>query len=419
MMRLWAFTLIVLTLSCSDDHPGIQVLFPDQDARDLAARLELLAVDPEPGESCSWARGKTPAVLGERVMATVEVDLRAKQSSSATLPDVPARPLLISALVYKADGSLFLAGCAPVDPGGAGPGEVLVELECPDGSSYPDYHCGDKTPWTKVALETTSQLQDIWGSSDDDIWAVGTAGTILHHDGNAWSEVASKTSQTLRAVWGTGPSNVWAVGDNGTSVVYNGTSWLLRSTGTTRGLHAVWADSTTIAFAAGDNGTILASAVKGSWSTVSSSVTSNSLRGIWGSSPTQIRIVGAGGQVIVLDADGWGVESTGTTQYLYGISGSSASSIWAVGASGTILRLDGSSWSAATSGTSKTLYDVWCHSAEKAWAVGADGTILRYDGNAWVVEPSGATAGLRGVWASDSGQVWAVGGSGLILHRTP
>src|SRR5690606_30117186 len=45
-------------------------------------------------------------------------------------------------------------------------------------------------------------LFKVWGAAADDVWAVGAAGTALHHDGTRWSSVDPPTSARLLAAWG-------------------------------------------------------------------------------------------------------------------------------------------------------------------------------------------------------------------------
>jgi hypothetical protein len=70
--------------------------------------------------------------------------------------------------------------------------------------------------WMPDASGTTRDLAGVWGASDDDVWAVGAGGTILHWDGAVWSPVPSGTTADLRGVWGIATRDVWAVGAGGT-----------------------------------------------------------------------------------------------------------------------------------------------------------------------------------------------------------
>ena len=71
--------------------------------------------------------------------------------------------------------------------------------------------------WTwQNPLPQGNDLNAIWGSSADDIFAVGDYGTILHHDGIKWRVVDSLTTSTLIGIWGSSSSDVFAVGLEGT-----------------------------------------------------------------------------------------------------------------------------------------------------------------------------------------------------------
>ena len=70
--------------------------------------------------------------------------------------------------------------------------------------------------------------------------------------------------------------------------------------------------------------------------------------------------------------------SSGTGDDLKGVWGTSTSDIFTVGGSGRILHYDGSEWSEMSSGTANILYDVWGTSAFDVFAVGENGTILHY-----------------------------------------
>ena len=105
--------------------------------------------------------------------------------------------------------------------------------------------CGSKSsknptqPIVPVVLRWTVQItgassNGVWGSSANDIFAVGVSGTIRHYNGTAWASMASGTSQYLAGVWGSAANNVFAVGDGGTILKYNGTAWGAQNSGVTR-----------------------------------------------------------------------------------------------------------------------------------------------------------------------------------------
>jgi len=105
---------------------------------------------------------------------------------------------------------------------------------------------------------TTNILDAVWGSSDNDVFAVGFSGTILHYNGSAWRTVTSGIAPDLYAVWGSSDSDVFAVGDLATVLHYDGNTWsrMRGSISSTYPLHGVWGSSGNDVFAVG-NETIL------------------------------------------------------------------------------------------------------------------------------------------------------------------
>ncbi len=133
-------------------------------------------------------------------------------------------------------------------------------------------------PWPLAkfhSVESAPVLYGIWGSEVhyggndeagspilEEVFAVGSKGTIAHRVGNFtnWSTTftsSNPTSVTLRGVWGTGTTDVVAVGDQGTILAYDGTSWNAEPIGTSVNLYAVTGSRTGQVMAVGDEGTIL------------------------------------------------------------------------------------------------------------------------------------------------------------------
>lgn len=68
--------------------------------------------------------------------------------------------------------------------------------------------------WT-LAYPSTTQAYGIYYRSNQDIWAVGEQGRILHWDGSSWSAVDNNVAYALYGVGGFGDRDIWVVGDNG------------------------------------------------------------------------------------------------------------------------------------------------------------------------------------------------------------
>jgi hypothetical protein len=105
-------------------------------------------------------------------------------------------------------------------------------------------------------------VHGIWGSTPNDVWAVGElfsdggrAGALLHFDGSAWS-VETNDANGLNAVWGSAANDVWAVGNGGAILHWNGMAWSPSASGTTNVLNGVWGSSATDVWVVGDLGVL-------------------------------------------------------------------------------------------------------------------------------------------------------------------
>ncbi len=106
-------------------------------------------------------------------------------------------------------------------------------------------------------------LNEAWGSSITDVWAVGstdsyTIGTIGHWNGSKWKQHSSNTNNSLLSVSGRNATDVWAVGHKGTVLHYSGSNWVPQNaTSTSAVLYGVWAAKNGEVFVVGSSGTVL------------------------------------------------------------------------------------------------------------------------------------------------------------------
>jgi hypothetical protein len=272
----------------------------------------------------------------------------------------------------------------------------------------------DGSQWSSAAIQLP--LRGVWGASATDVWAVGERGTILHWNGAAWAGAPSGTTSTLFGVWGVSTGDVWAVGDAGTILHWNGSAWSSVASGTANQLSGVWGASTGDVWAVGDAGTILRWSGS-AWSSVASG-TVNQLSGVWGSSGTDVWAVGAAGTILRWSGGGWSGVASGTTTGLLGVWGSSWNDVWAAGSGGVVTHWDGATWSGVPGGTASSLQGVWGSSGTDVWAVGAGGVMMRWNGASWSSMTTGTTTDVTSVWGRSASDVWAVGAGGTILHWT-
>jgi photosystem II stability/assembly factor-like uncharacterized protein len=111
----------------------------------------------------------------------------------------------------------------------------------------------------------------------------------------------------------------------------------------------------------------------------------------------------------------WRPQTSNTTQGLRGVWGSSASDVYVVGAQGTILHSRGDGvWTPQTSGTAKDLHAIWGAGPHDLYAAGD--VLLRSSGDGnWRTESAPST--LMGVWGSAANDVYIAGVFG-ISHST-
>lgn len=93
-----------------------------------------------------------------------------------------------------------------------------------NGSIFHNTSNGDKKGWDKIYHSlTTKRLNSVYGISENFVYAVGDSGIILHKNESGWSKIEnSVSSSNLNGVWGNGDVNgLYAVGNDGT-ILYLG-----------------------------------------------------------------------------------------------------------------------------------------------------------------------------------------------------
>lgn len=241
----------------------------------------------------------------------------------------------------------------------------------------------------RLQSELPATLLAVFGFSDQDIFAAGSEGTILHYDGTAWSLMDSTTSKQICAVWGSSKTDVYAVTcqDSG-----------------------LWGPNQVLHFDGAH------------WSALPRT-TNSWLSGIWGTDAAHVYAVGSQG-IFQIGSDGPVL-----------LSGQGGSAIWmadpshlfVVGPHGKILHGDGVNWTAMPKLVDHDLVAVFGRSAEDVYAVGYIGSswaiptsepvVLHWNGTVWQEQSTPALFGLSGVWVDPQGTAWAVGHRGELLRQ--
>ena len=267
--------------------------------------------------------------------------------------------------------------------------------------------------WGRMGSSTYAELWDIWGTSANDIFAVGGDGAIIHYDGAAWHTMESTrenvSGSSLRGVWGSSSSNVYAVGYHGVILEYNGNAWSLVYGGNEPFFFFdVWGSSASDIFVVGEQGKIV-HYDGNAWRSMDSGTFSWGLSAVWGSSASDVFVVGEYGKIFHYDGNAWSSMDSGTLKTLNGVWGTSATDVYAVGDSRTILHYNGSTWSPMTVKHGSYFNDVWGTSDSDIFVVGRFGGILHYNGSTW--SPMAESVGdvLYGIWGTSPTNVYAVG----------
>ena len=97
-------------------------------------------------------------------------------------------------------------------------------------------NAGSYSQWNGTAWKTeyvparSGGGNKLWGSTSSNLYLVGTNGSISHYDGSTWTQMNSNTIVDLQDVWGTDANHIWATGttvDYSRSIVlsFDGTNW--------------------------------------------------------------------------------------------------------------------------------------------------------------------------------------------------
>jgi len=187
-------------------------------------------------------------------------------------------------------------------------------------------------------------------------------------------------------------------------------------------LRGVWGTSASDVWAVGYHGAL--KHFNGTSWTNFTSGTTEPLIGVWGTSPSNVWIVGGlNGTILHYDGASWSSAfERGQRGALFGVWGGSASDVWVVGNVDSVFHYNGTTWSNVATIT-PTIFGMWGNTASDIWAVGYSpappapfGTIFHYDGATWSGVYPGTTQGLSGVWGTSASDVWATGAGGVIVH---
>jgi hypothetical protein len=306
----------------------------------------------------------------------------------------------------------------------------------------------DGNRWTRLQGNVSERyLKALWGRGDT-LYVAGHQrdasfkhrGLVMRSTdgGETWEEDVTEAAAGHRLLWGVyggDAGHVYVSGQQTNTVTGvpeavilktedGGATWteVVLAESTSRGLNRVWAQGQHVFAAgfAGSQGLVVRSSDGGATWTQQVVPQTGALVGVWGFSPTDVTMVGAGGRVAHWDGSGWSSVGPGGAAGLQGVWGSSPSDLWAGGDSETFARNTGSGWTVVTGP------DRWDHNYGAVWGTGPgdlfvvsrwlDNTftvgtaLLRRTAQGWTTErPWERKLELTGIWGTGTGTVIVTG----------
>lgn len=278
----------------------------------------------------------------------------------------------------------------------------------------------DGTGWRPLTRGALPSLRCVWPADTRSAVAFGLEESALNLDGEEWRhiDIPAQSAVNINAAWGTSANNIYAVGDNGRVMHFDGSQWLFElNLGVN--YRGVWGAWETDVWVVGDSGRIVYGGGGQNWVT-QLSATTRSLYGVWGESEQHVFAVGVAGEIVELADNRWTRLLKATDRNLLDVcgvevpsgGGEAAYAVYAVGAEGTILRrdVDTGDWEAMDSPVSSTLFALGVARGDAVFAAGSGGVVLTLDRGEWKQVASTTSADLYDIAATPGGRLFVVGG---------
>lgn len=297
--------------------------------------------------------------------------------------------------------------------------------------------------WQVVHQGLDGALLSVWGTSADDVWAVGAdpgdGPLVLHWDGTAWEQMDTGHTGTLWWVFGFEGGPVYMGGEGGAILRYEGGAFSTMTTPGTQTVFGIWGASEDDVWAVGGDSTATSGGFAWRLDGGDEWVEEPTLPGevpmtaavwkVYGISADDVWLVGSQGVSLHWDGSALSPGSTGVGTSLFTVHGN-AERFAAVGglANGIIVEHEGGEWHDVTVDLAMPgLSGVVLGEADEGYAVGAYGSVYSRGSDGWHLEETGLDVNrtLHGVWLDPSGGVWAAGGQtnafplidGVLIHR--
>ena len=309
----------------------------------------------------------------------------------------------------------------------------LLAGGCSDPPATPE-------PWTVVHEDLPPALMSIWGTSPNDVWAVGAdlpgdadGPLVLHWDGVSWTRKPTGTTGDLWWVFGFPGGPVYMGGKGGQILRYANDVFTTMLTPGPQTIYGIWGASPDDLWAVGadDGGASggFAWRLEGeTWVPAAQFPATASEKAVWkihGTSKDDVWMVGTAGLAIHWDGTTFEEQALGSTS-LFTVHCTGARCVTVGGfATEVIWELDGGAWRDVSTAGNPPLVGV-CTTPDVAYAVGDMGAVLEQDATSWTaLEEAPTNETLHAVWVDPDGGIWAVGGrvrvaplrNGVLVYR--
>ncbi|MBN2239840.1 MAG: dockerin type I repeat-containing protein [Dehalococcoidales bacterium] len=308
------------------------------------------------------------------------------------------------------------------------------------------YHYTDEG-WSTidVPVDFDFRFYDVWGTSPADIYFAGIkyplSGEytyipfIMHFDGVNWTTMDTPEIETnLKAIWGTSENDIFAVGAFSTILHFDGTNWVKMDCPTVGNCYGVHGDTTDTIYVACSGGKILRLSETNTWELFRNDIDmmSKEIFDVFYCSGTDIYAVGSrDNNILVYDGSSWtqidDFKESLADYVLYSVWAHSADDVYIGGwktvdyiSSPCIVHIDGeTSVEMDTSSFSQTVLDIWgCSSAESVdvYAVGGN-SIYYFNSQQEIVIPEIVTNSASNVTSNSSyfnGSVISLGNFDMV-----
>jgi len=285
--------------------------------------------------------------------------------------------------------------------------------------------------WVQQVSGTTQAIQDLCFISNNEAWAVGNTGTILHtaDAGEYWIPQSSPTSLNLIGVYFINNLTGWAVGDQGIVIktTDGGFTWFESANSVTYTLNDVVFYDEFFGLACGGDGLYgkVYSTTDGGYSWIEQVMPGfpESFFSLSFVNSTTGWVAGLSGIYYTNDAGAnWTNQPEPSGYDLGRIFMLDINTGWAAGQNGTILFTanGGSTWTIQPCGTTQYLCDIYFLNSQLGVACGYNGTVLFTDngGLSWNSVPGfSISQTFRAIELTDS-YICFMGGEGGVIFRT-